>query len=516
MKLNILQDKMLKSISSKVNKLQQYFSTLVELFVKNKRYILCKYLPTSIMYVLSAYIYSLLRGVKDSILVPELGAELISYIKFYGVFPATIIFFVCFSKLANLLSRDKLYYSITSFFISFFLLYAFTLGPNKEFLHPDLSNWISSFPSFKYQIMMIENWTVSLFYIMSELCGTVMLTLLFWQFANDLYSVKEAKKTYALFGLIGQFGLVVAGFVQSYVSEYFINNYDGNEVWVLTIKWIMISIAGAGICLMLLYHWMYKNVLPNPEFCERKHNAETEKVRLSIKESFKYVFSSRYLWLIMVIVFCYGFGINLIESVWKDQLRLQYNTQNSYSAFMGRFHIYFGFTSMLTMMGGAYILRKFKWLFAALCTPVGAGFSGAIFFTLLIFKDLFEPLLSSFDINVLSMSVMLGSLQVIIFKSFNYTFVDATKEMAFIPLDRELRTKGKAAVDVIGGRFGKSFGAILQQLMFQFISPNLADLTREISLIFVFVMAMWVYSVISLNKRFTQIVETPTKASHKK
>ena len=172
---------------------------------------------------------------------------------------------------------------------------------------------------------------------------------------------------------------------------------------------------------------------------------------------------------------------------------------------MGKFHIYFGMTSICAMMCGNYILRKFKWVVAALCTPIGAGFSGAVFFILLIFKDLFEPLLTSFDTSILSMAVMLGSFQVIIFKSFNYTFVDATKEMAFIPLDRELRTKGKAAVDVIGGRFGKSFGAILQQIMFQFISPNLSDLTNQICIIFIFVMVMWGYSVIALNKRFLQV-----------
>ena len=478
---------------------------LFELSSQDKRYILCKYLPTSLMYVLSAYIYSLLRGVKDSILVPKLGAELISYIKFYGVFPSTILFFICFSKMANILSRDKLYYTIATFFGSFFVAYAFVLEPNKIYLHPDLSSFMEVFPQIKYQITMIEHWTITMFYIMSELCGTVMLTLLFWQFANDLYSIKEAKKTYALFGVLGQLGVIAAGFFQKNISEYFLLNPGNHEIWSSTMKWMMSSIALACIGLIFLYRWMYKNVLSNPELCERKHTAVTEKVSLSIKESFRYVFSSRYLWLIMVIVFCYGLGVNLIESVWKDQLKHRYTDSNSYSAFMGDFHIYFGLCCILAMLCGNYILRNFKWLVAALCTPIGAGLTGAIFFTLLIFKDLFEPLLSEFNISVVSMSVMLGSLQVIIFKSFNYTFVDATKEMAFIPLDIELRTKGKAAVDVIGGRFGKSFGAILQQVMFAFISPNLSDLTNEICMIFIFVMFMWVYSVIALNKKFIDI-----------
>ncbi len=491
----------------KFEDLRKYFFKLVNLFAENKNYILCKYLPTSIMMTLSAYIYSLLRGVKDSILVPALGAELISFIKFYGVFPSTIIFFVCFSKLANILTRDKLYYVITSFFISFFMLYAFILSPNSEFLQPDLSSWAMQYPKLKYQIIMVQNWTVSLFYVMSELCGTVMLTLLFWQFANDLYSIKEAKSTYALFGLIGQLGLVAAGLVQREISTYFIEHPYDNMAWSLTIKWMMVSILFAGLGLMTIYWWMYKNVWPNPALCDRKHNSDKEKIRLSVLESFKYVFSSRYLWFIMLIVFCYGVGINLIESVWKDQLRIKYFTSNSYSAFMGNFHVYFGLITICIMMFGAYILRTFKWIVAALFTPLGAGFTGAVFFTLIILQDLFGPWLNSFDISLLTMAIMVGSLQVILFKAFNYAFVDATKEMAFIPLDRELRTKGKAAVDVIGGRFGKAFGAIMQQLMFQFISPNLSDLTHEIFIVFIITMALWVFSVISLNKEFIKVAD---------
>lgn len=496
---------MLGYINSKLKQVSSVCLKTAEMLSQNKKYILYKYLPTSIMYALSAYIYSLLRGVKDSILVPSLGAELISYIKFYGVFPSTVLFFICFSKMANVMSRDKLYYTITTFFVIFFISYAFILEPNNSYIHPDLSALKAKLPTLKYIIVMVENWTVSLFYIMSELCGTVMLTLLFWQFANDLYSIKEAKKTYSLFGLIGQLGLVIAGLVQHHVSAFFIANPDDEFIWSLTMKWMMVSIAGAGIGLILIYRWIYNNVLPNPELCERKHNVESEKVRLSIKESFKYVFSSRYLWLIMTIVFCYGLGINLIESVWKNQLKIQYTSQNTYSAFMGKFHIYFGLASIATMFFGSYILRKFKWIVAALCTPVGAGFSGLIFFTIIIFKDTFETFLSSYNLSVLGMAIIVGSLQVTIFKSFNYTFVDATKEMAFIPLDRELRTKGKAAVDVIGGRFGKSFGAILQQCMFQFISPNLSDLTEQICLIFMLVMMLWVYSVVALNKKFNEI-----------
>lgn len=459
------------------------------------------------MLLLSTYISNFLRGVKDIVFVSSLGAELIGFIKFYGVLPTTFIFFLIFTKLANILQKDKLYYSIILFFCSFFMIYAFILNPLKDQIQPDLSSLIENYPAFKYQIILLQNWTISLLYIMCEICGTAILTLLFWQIANDLYSIKQAKKNYALFGIIGQTGIILAGIMQTIISDYLFQ-----PRWEDTMQYMMSTILVSSIALIILYRFLYKNVFFDTNLCDLNHKAD-KKMHLSVLESIKYIISSRYLWMIMLIVLCYGMSANIIDIVWKNILKSQYNNEHDYSIFIGKFNIIFGFTSIFTMLFGTYILRKFTWLTSALFTPILGGITGIIFFFSIIFQTNLIYLFNSFNGNVLMMGVIIGSIQIMLFKSLNYTFVESTKEIAFIPLDRELKIKGKAAVDVVGGRFGKAFGAISQQLMFQCISPNINNLTQEFLLLFIIIITIWIFSCISLNRYFLQITNYSLKSS---
>mgnify|MGYP001573228832 CR=1 FL=1 len=490
--------------------------SLFESFQKNREYILKKILPTSFMLLLTIFVYSVVRGAKDTLLIPVLGAEVISTVKLFGVLPSAIIFIIIFSKLANLLSRERLFYSITVFFIVFFVVYAFLLYPINSSLTLDLKTWINEYPKLKYPLIILENWSAALFYIMAELWGSVMLSLMFWQFANYIYKVTEAKKTYTIFGAIGQVGLISAGYAQKHFSIVNASQIDPAKAWESTLQLMMISVFVAGVLLMITYWYMNRFVLTDPRFFEAKEvKAKKSKHKMSVIDSFKYIFTSKYIGLIAVLVLSYGISINLVEGVWKNQLKIQFPIQNDYSRFMGGFQMWTGMISMIGMLAGIYILRKYKWFTGAILTPFMILITGGLFFMLIIAGDKFEASLVLMGTTSLMMAVIMGATQNILSKATKYSLFDSTKEMAYIPLDEELKVKGKAVVDVTGARLGKSGGAVIQYLLLSFIpGATLSSLTEEIMIIFFVIMIMWVLAVFSLSKLFeAKMVESSIQHS---
>ena len=93
------------------------------------------------------------------------------------------------------------------------------------------------------------------------------------------------------------------------------------------------------------------------------------------------------------------------------------------------------------------------------------GTTGLMFFLLNIFGKTFEPVAALLGTTPLMLAVLVGAAQNILSKSSKYSLFDPCKEMAYIPLDQESKTKGKAAIDVVGNPLGKSGGAMVQQIL---------------------------------------------------
>jgi AAA family ATP:ADP antiporter len=459
-----------------------------------------------------------LRDIKDVlvILAPAGGAETISFLKLYGVTPSAVLFMIFFVKLANLLSREKLFYVIISSFLGFFALFASVIYPNKESLHmavETIRSLQAAFPVFHWLVPVIGNWSFSLFYILSELWGSVVLSMLFWQFANEITKINEAKRFYGMFGMIGNFGLMLSGAVLVYGSNLAKSMTSGSgDTWGSNLKFQMFVVVLSGLITMGIYYWMNRSILTDPRFYDGTtgDKSKKKKPKLSLMESFKYIASSPYLLLIAIIVIAYGVSINLVEGVWKGQIKIRFPDENDYLAFMGQFSFSTGFTTVLMMLVGNNILRRFSWLTAAIITPIMILITSTIFFLFIAYSSTQgDPFTVFMGTTVVMVSIIIGQIQNVLSKSTKYSLFDSTKQMAYIPLDQELKIKGQAAVEVIGGRAGKSGGAAIQSSLLMVIGggATLSSLVHILGPVVLSIVVMWCLAIVALSKQFNEKVK---------
>lgn len=182
-----------------------------------------KIIPLAIMFFCILFNYTILRDTKDVLVVtaPGSSAEAIPFLKTWVNLPGAVAFTVLYSSLANRLGRQALFYTVLGPFLGFFGSFAWIIYPMRDLLHPvALCEYLRSvLPlGFAAPIAVFQNWTYSLFYFLANMWGSVVVSLLFWGFANEVTTVSEAKKYYPLFGMFANVALVFSGQFVRYVS----------------------------------------------------------------------------------------------------------------------------------------------------------------------------------------------------------------------------------------------------------------------------------------------------------
>ncbi|CAN4088900.1 unnamed protein product [Withania somnifera] len=463
-----------------------------------------KIIPLGAMFFCILFNYTILRDTKDVLVVTAKGssAEIIPFLKTWVNLPMAVGFMLLYTKLANVLSKQALFYTVIVPFIAFFGAFGFVLYPLSNYFHPTvladkLLNILG--PRFLGPIAILRIWSFCLFYVMAELWGSVVISVLFWGFANQITTVDEAKRFYPLFGLGANVALVFSGRTVKYFSNLRKSLGPGVDGWAVSLKAMMSIVVGMGVAICFIYWWVNCNVsLPT------RSKKKKEKPNLSTMESLKILASSKYIRDLATLVVAYGISINLVEVTWKSKLKAQFPSPNEYSSFMGDFSTATGIATFSMMLLSQWIFDKYGWGTAAKITPTVLLLTGVGFFSLILFGDPLAPALTKFGMTPLLAAVYVGAMQNIFSKSAKYSLFDPCKEMAYIPLDEDTKVKGKAAIDVVCNPLGKSGGALIQQFMILTFG-SLANSTPYLGGVLLVIVLAWLAAARSLDGQFTAL-----------
>lgn len=480
-----------------------------------------KLLPMLVIFFLISFDYNIIRTLKDTLVVTakDSGAEVIPFIKVWAMFPTSILLTFLFTRLSNRYSRETVIYMMFSFFLVFYFIFTFILYPARDVLHPHASADALQklLPSgFKGLIAMYRNWTFTAFYVMSELWGNIVLFVLFWGFANQVTSMGEARRFYSIFGI----GINASGIIAGQVSVWFYReSLDpalpfGASGWEQSLIMLMILVLAAGLVTLGMFYWMNSRILKNPLYYDPNtvKQQKSAKEKLSLRQSFLYLIRSKYLLSLAFIVIAYNLVINLTEILWKHEVHELYPNPGEYNLYMNQVTTLIGlFATVSALVVSGNSIRKFGWTFTAMLTPLILLITSIGFFGCFLAKESFGDLmLAVVGTTPLTLAVFFGSCQNVLSRAAKYTVFDETKEMAFIPLSSDSKLKGKAAIDGVAARFGKSGGSVIHQSLLLMLSSFAAS-APFVGGILLGIIVLWMLAVRLMGKQFNALATAKTE-----
>ncbi len=335
------------------------------------------------------------------------------------------------------------------------------------------------------------------------------MAVLFWGFMNEVTAVGEAKRYYGLLMIAANASSILAGQMGVWLSgiSYSPSIPYGTTRWEQSILFLNCAVILCGIATIAVFRWLNVRYI-TPSERARPIEQRQEKIKMSLRQNFAYLAKSKYLICIAAIVLTYNVAINLIEVVWKNQIHVMYPDPSDFQAYMGHVTTWIGVVATISAIFiTGNVIRRFSWTTSAMIPAAITLVTGTGFFAFVFFQNTGVDLVWGF--SPMALALLLGSLQNIFTRASKYTFFDATKEIAFIPLSNESKLKGKAAIDGVGSRLGKSGGSVIHQGLLLFFTSISAS-TPFVAIIFLGVLLVWILAVISLGKRFDSLVGNPT------
>ena len=487
-------------------------------------------IPMTCLFFMLAFVNTIIDSLKDSLVITAVGGgtEVLPYLSTYAVLPSSVLFLVLYSSATRKWSREKIFNIVMGCFLLFYGGFAFLYphhevmhgGPFADWLLSTLPNGLSGF------VGMVRNWMFTAFYCVSELWGDILLSLLFWGLANETTSIEDAPLLYPLFGIGANIAQTCAG-----RSLRLIGDVSGSFLtYAQQIQLTVAMCVCMGVAIAGVHSYICRTFEKNPKgsASERKRRREErEKLgtvtvpkltaldessgtaelsmppapakkkkdtsSMSIVGAFRYLARSPQIKCLAVMAIAQGLTTRILEISWKTYLHMLCPSPVEYAAFLGDVAAMTGLSTALLMVFSPLLFELMGWVGVASATPNIMLIGGIPFFALCIAYTFGSGLLAG--VVSLKAVVMGGAVLHVFARGAKFSLFKPSEEMVYIGLDDEARTKGKAAIDVVGAQSGKSLSSVLQQILLIVSGGSVAGIIPVLGICFVTMLDQWKRSI---------------------
>lgn len=306
----------------------------------------------------------------------------------------------------------------------------------------------------------------------------VVLMTQFWITVNDVFNPREAKR---MIGFMGSGG-ILGGIVGYETSGLLAKSKVSNHL-------LLIACGMFFVCIFIVHYIFVLHRKRQSTFDKVKEGKNRdmskgeEPLKVGFKDCFNIVRRDSYLKLLAAMVTITWIVSTFIDFQFKGVIDVNISGKDNLTFFFGHFYaalMVFAFFLQLLMTSN--IIKRY-----------------GIRLTLLLF-----PLL-----------LLLGSLGIAVFasivfaiflkgsdKSLSYSINQSVRELLYIPVSPELKTKAKIFIDIFINRFAKGIGALI--LMILVLVPIGIRFTSLVSVLFILV---WILLNLKVSREYVSIVK---------
>jgi len=274
--------------------------------------------------------------------------------------------------------------------------------------------------------------------------------------------------------MLANIALILGGLTMNATGTIFISNWELN-VQVLTILNLLMSLLS-----LYLYNYIIKTQTPSRILTQHK------KTNKGFIENFVELGKNQFVRNMVIMISCYGLLVGFYESIWKHYLKIFLQDPIIYSKFMGTVSSLTGVTTIFMMTLGSYWLKHMSWTKMALITPISMMGLGIMFF-------------ASIYTNSIVIISFTGAALTIFLKGAKYALFDPCKEIAYIPMDDETKTRGKATIEILSAPIGKSGSNCILQILIILVG-SLEVSAKLIGVFYCITGVAWIISTLSMGK----------------
>lgn len=248
----------------------------------------------------------------------------------------------------------------------------------------------------------------------------VVLVEMFWTFANFIYDAKSARWYYGLFLVMGTLGALTGGLTVGVIAE----------AWgTAGALWMVFPVLGATLLAVGLFRDVDEVARPENE----------EKTRIG--DGLRILRESPYLGWMLALIVAVQIAITLVDFEYNAALEAAYPDVDARTAIGGQVYSAINVASLILQAGAGVVL-----------SGLGVGR------TLLAIPLFLASALGAFMVSPKFLTMAVTK---VASKCFDYSLFRSAKEILYIPLSYDEKTRGKAIVDMMTYRVAKGAASAL-------------------------------------------------------